>query len=110
MNQTMRPLPKKPPADKYWKGLAAGFLFPFVGYAILLLIYDQLDALGVISDMGLSPNFRERTLALLSICLIIIPAQYFKKNYMTDAIRGLTIPMIIYVGLWVYFYVPGLFS
>lgn len=103
-------MPKKPPADKYWKGLAAGFLFPFVGYAILLLIYDQLDSIGVISDMGLSPNFRERTLALISICLIIIPAQYFKKNYMTDSIRGLTIPMIIYVGLWVYFYVPGLFS
>jgi hypothetical protein len=110
MNQIRRPMPKKPPADRYWKGFVAGLIIPFVGYAVLLLLYDQLDALGVISDRGFSPNFRERTLALIAICLLILPAQYFKKNYMTDAIRGLTFPMLIYVGLWLYFYVPGLFG
>ncbi|WP_291782385.1 hypothetical protein [Cecembia sp.] len=104
-----RPIYKKRPKDSFWKGLAAGFLFPFVGYAVLLLIYDQLDNLGVISDLGMSPDFRERTLALISICLIIIPANYFRKQYMNDAIRGLVLPMVVFVILWLYYYGPGLF-
>ncbi len=110
MDHIRKPLPKKPPADRYWKGLVAGIVVPFVGYAILLMLYDYLDGWGVISDQGLSPNFRERTLALVAICLLIFPANYFKKNYMTNAIRGITFPMLIYVGLWIYFYLPGLFS
>ena len=104
-----RPMYKKRPKDNFWKGLAAGFLFPFIGYAVLLLIYDQLDNLGVISDLGMSRDFRTRTLALISICLIIIPANYFKKNYMNDAIRGLVLPMVVFVVLWLYYYGPGLF-
>jgi len=104
-----RPIYKKRPKDSFWKGLAAGFLFPFIGYAVLLLIYDLLDDWGVISDLGMSPDFRSRTLALISICMIIIPANYFKKHFMNNAIRGLVIPMVVFVVLWLYYYGPGLF-
>lgn len=104
-----RPSFKKRPKDHYWKGLVAGFLIPFIGYAVLLLLYDKLDDWGVISDLGFSPTFRERTLALIAMCLLIIPANYFKKNYMTNAIRGLSIPLILFVVLWIYMYGGGLF-
>lgn len=109
MNEIRQPYKKKP-KDRYWKGLIAGFGFPFVGFAVLLMIYDQLDAMGFVSDIGLSADFRERTLSLVAICTIIIPANYFKKNYMTESLRGITIPLVVFVAIWLYMYAGGLFS
>ena len=54
-------------------GLLIGLLVPFVSYAVLLELYDQLAAQQLISDLGMSPNFRQRTIALLAVCANLAP-------------------------------------
>jgi amino acid permease len=85
-------------------GLLVGLVLPFVGYAILLMIYDGLEAAGLLSGVGFSSNFRQRTLGIVAVCLNLIPLNYFQKRRMTQAMRGLVGATIVYaVGWFVYF-------
>ncbi len=86
--------------NKVWFGLLVGFLVPFVGYGILLVIYDWLDGIGAIE--ALSPEFRNRTPALFALCLNIIPFQIFKRRWMTHAMRGMIFPTLIYAIWWLF--------
>lgn len=90
--------------DAIWVGLILGAVIPFVGYALILEIYDQLANNGIISDIGLSENFRLRTIALLSICLNLIPFIIFKRKWFYDTMRGIVFPTVFYVAIWfIYF-------
>ena len=85
-------------------GVVIGLIVPFVGYAILLSIYDWMDAQGYISDVGMSPSFRERTLALLALCFNLIPFIIFNRQWQAQSMRGLIFPTILYAILWVIFF------
>ena len=85
-------------------GVLLGAVVPFVTYAVLLSIFDTLDSTGMVSDIGLSRNFRARTLAIVSICCNAIALNYFQKRRMTDAMRGIVIPTFVYVAMWVIWY------
>lgn len=61
-------------------GLLIGLVLPFVGYAILLMIYDGLESAGALSGRGFSANFRQRTLGIVAICLNLIPLNFFRKS------------------------------
>ena len=39
-----------PRYDKLWVGIVAGLVVPFVGYALLLVLFEQLDASGAASS------------------------------------------------------------
>lgn len=90
--------------DNLLFGLAIGLAVPFVGYALLLVIYEQLEAAGALSSSGFSVNFRQRTVALVAICLNLVPLSYFQRRYMTRSLRGLVLAtLVLGVGWFWYF-------
>jgi len=90
--------------DKIIIGLILGFMLPVVGYAILLEIYELLSSSGIISDVGFSQTFRERTIALLAICFNLIPFTFFNKRRMYNGMRGLVFPTVLFVMVWLYYF------
>jgi len=93
----MTPLIKK---DSFWLGLGAGLLVPGIVYAILLTIYQLLDSMGVLSDIGFAEDFRMRTLALFSICANLVLMQRYRKSYHNETIRGILMASMVLVGIW----------
>lgn len=87
--------------DSLIAGLLLGVFIPFVGYALVLEIYDQLDAAGIISGFG-AGDFRRRTSALLGLCLNLIPFAIFNRKRFFNSMRGIMIPTIIYAGVWLF--------
>ena len=96
--------------DNLWIGLAVGLLVPFVGYALLLVAYEQLEAMAFASDSWFSPNFRERTLAVIAICLNIIFMNRFRRRRMTESMRGVVFATMLYVFIWVVYFSGTLFQ
>ncbi len=87
--------------DSVWIGMSVGLLLPVVVYSILRIIYELLDTLGWLSDVGFAEDFRTRTLALVSICSNLILMQTFRKSYhQYETIRGILVSSMILVGIW----------
>lgn len=89
--------------DSLIAGLLLGVFIPFVGYAVVLEIYDQLDAAGIISGFG-AGDFRRRTSALLGLCMNLIPFALFNRKRFFYSMRGIMIPTIIYAGIWLFYF------
>ncbi len=87
-----------------WVGLLIGLLLPFVGYALLLTIFEQLSTAGFLSSEGFSPNFRQRTLSIVALCLNIFPFNYFFKRRHTRSMRGIAIVTVLYAIAWVVYF------
>ncbi|MEP7197296.1 MAG: hypothetical protein ABI851_12315 [Saprospiraceae bacterium] len=90
--------------DHILTGIFCGLVIPFVGYAILLTIYDYLDDKEILNSAGMAANFRERTIGLIAIVLNVLPLQYFNKINWLNAMRGIVFPTLLLVGLWMYLY------
>lgn len=90
--------------DNLLSGLLIGLLVPFVGYALLLVIYEQLEAAGALSSSGFTVNFRQRTVALVAICLNLIPLSYFQRRYMNRSLRGLVLATLVLGLIWFWYY------
>ena len=87
--------------DSVWVGLAFGILLPVGVYGVLLLLYQLLDSIGVLSDVGFAEDFRTRTLALVAICSNLILMQTFRKRrFQYETIRGMLIASMILVAIW----------
>jgi len=95
--------------NNIWIGLAVGLVLPFVGYALLLLLYEQLETTGFGSSSGFSPNFRERTLAVIAICANVFPVNRFRRQRMTASMRGVVFATTFYVFFWVIYFSNSLF-
>lgn len=90
--------------DHILVGIGIGLVVPFVGYALLLTIFDQLQAIGWVEPNGLSPTFRQRTLSVLAICLNIIPINFFKRKWWNESMRGVVFPTGLYVIAWIIYF------
>lgn len=91
--------------DKIWIGILAGFLTAFVGYAIILMIFEQINNLirSGIETTGnevFDENFRKRTSAILAISLNILVLQWFNKNVLYKGTRGVVIATFLTVAIW----------
>lgn len=86
--------------DAIWVGLLIGLAIPFVGYALLLTLYEQFELWGWVSQSGFPANFRKRTLMVIALCLNIFPLNFFNKRRFTQSMRGIVIPTAAYVVLW----------
>jgi hypothetical protein len=95
--------------NNIWIGLATGLLIPFIGYALLLALYEQLEAAGIGSSTGFSPDFRQRTIAVIAICLNVFPVNRFRRRRMTESMRGVVFATTAYVLLWVLYFANSLF-
>lgn len=83
-------------------GLGIGILLPIVGYALLLTIFEQLDALHWTSQQGLSFKFRTRTLAMIAICVNLIPVQIYQRLRANEIVRGLSITTVVMAMIWLF--------
>lgn len=90
--------------NNLWLGAIIGLIVPFVGYAILMMILEQLGSVDSLAEKGLNFDFRTRTMGLLAIAMNIIPMQIFKKDRANEGIRGLVITTMIYAVIWVYYF------
>ena len=91
--------------NKIWIGLVLGFLTAFVGYAVILMIFEQINNL--IRSASETPgneifdeNFRKRTSAILAISLNIIVLQWFNKNNLYNGTRGVIFATFLTVAIW----------
>lgn len=94
--------------NELWWGILIGLVVPFLGYAIVLMIYDQLDALEITSG-GMGNAYRARTVGLMAIACNIIPINIFKRRYQDNNMRGIVLATLAYVALWVFLYAKYLF-
>ncbi len=90
--------------NSFWLGLVCAIGLPFVGYAVLLTLYEQMEIVGWVSPIGLPGNFRTRTVAMLAVCLNIILVQYFNRKKHTESIKGVGTATITYAFIWVYYF------
>ena len=90
--------------DQVWIGVIAGLAAPIFWYFIWLSLYDAIETMGWIEPGGISEDFRQRTSALVAICLNILPLQIFKNRYLDRSMRGIVFPTVFYVGVWLYFF------
>lgn len=96
--------------DSLLFGIAFGILVPFVGYAVLLMINEQIPAWGLEINGSYFKGFSLRLLQVLAICLNLIPFNVFQTRRMNTSMRGVFIPTIIYIMLWMYLHTGELFG
>lgn len=89
--------------DSLIAGLLLGAFIPIVGYALVLEIYDQLDAADIISGFG-TGDFRRRTSALLGLCINLIPFAIFNRRRFFNSMKGIMFPTIIYAAIWFFYF------
>ncbi len=90
--------------DKELTGVLVGAAFPLIWYFLLLQLFTGMEAMEWIPAQDPLSDFRQRTSALVAICLNIVPLQIFKVQYMDRAMRGIVFPTVILVGLWLYLF------
>lgn len=99
-----------PQKNAIWVGLLLGLLVPFVAYALLLTIFEQLEMTGIVSRDGLSPQFRERTLSVVAIGLNVFIFNYYaRRRFFVNTMRGMVIATVICVGIWAAIFWKNLF-
>lgn len=96
--------------NSIFTGIILAMITPVIGYLVIEALFNLLTSLNLMEYVSSSGNSkRQRTLALLGICCILIPFQWAKRNYHNDTMRGIVFPTLIYVGAWLYFYKDALF-
>ncbi len=90
--------------DKVIVGIAAGLVCPIFWYLIWMSLFSGMESMGWIAPGTVGEDFRQRTSALVAICLNILPLQIFKNRYMDQAMRGVVFPTVLLVAVWLYFF------
>lgn len=85
-------------------GLLLGLLLPAAGFAFFYFGYALLENNGVVSERGFSPFFRERTSAVIAICLNLLPLNKFMKQRATQSMRGIVLATVGLVAAWVIYF------
>lgn len=88
-----------PRNDHLLLGLAVGLLVPLVGYALLLQLTDYFSA-----SAGRPLSFKPRTVALVALCLNILPMNVFRRSYRTRCLRGLVTATVLLALVWFFVY------
>lgn len=90
--------------NEIWVGVVIGLLLPFVGYALLLTLSDYLV------ENNFSAGFRPRSLALMAVCLNIIPMNVFMARRQGQSMRGMLVTTIFYAVAWFLYFRDTLFG
>ncbi len=90
-------------------GFILGLFIPIVGFAILLELYEQLDAMGLSPGKGFAASIRTRTTALIALCFNLIPFQIYYARKLINSMRGISLPTIIYGIAWFIWFGKDLF-
>lgn len=90
--------------NEIWVGLLFGVLLPAFGFLFLYEIFSLLEIRGAASGEGFSPNFRERTLAVIAIALNLIPLNIFRRRRWDLSMRGVVIATAVLAFAWLFFF------
>jgi hypothetical protein len=88
-----------PRNDHLWIGLAVSLLVTAVAYFLFIQLADYFSAP---ANGGVS--FRPRTLALLAICINVLPMNVFRRTYRTRSMKGLMIGVMVLAAVWFFYY------
>ena len=86
--------------DSFITGFLAGLCLPIVAYAIIMIVFEQLDYFIPSSMIGIRPN----THALLAIASNIILIQIAKRRHWNNSIKGVVFVTLVLAGIWFYKY------
>ena len=95
--------------NKIWIGLVLGILCPAAGFLLLYGIFYLLELRGAASGVGFSPDFRERTLAIVAIALNLLPMNYYRRRRWDLSMRGVVIATATLAFVWLFRYGIHLF-
>ncbi|MEL7161044.1 MAG: hypothetical protein AAFN92_09815, partial [Bacteroidota bacterium] len=70
--------------DHQLTGLITALLLAGIAYALLQQANDWVS-----DSAGKGEIFTQRTVALIAICLNVLPMNYFRKRYRNRSLRGL---------------------
>ncbi len=88
-----------PRNDHLWIGLAVSIFVTVIAYALFLQLGDYFSA-----GTGRSVAFRPRTLALLAICLNVLPMNVLRRTYRTRSMKGLMIGVMVMAAAWFFYF------
>ena len=94
-----------PKYDNLLLGLAVALLIAFVGYGLLLSGIDFLNG-----AFAYDLRFRPRSLALIAICINVLPMNWFKKRYYNKSMRGVVIGTFLLAIGWFFYFGDGLLN
>lgn len=86
--------------NDFFPGLLVGILLPLAGFTILYQLLNLLELWGAASSAGFSPNFRERTLAIVAIALNLIPLNVYRNRRWEAAMRGVVVATGVLALIW----------
>ena len=95
--------------NEIWAGLLIGVLLPALSFVLLYQVFSLLELKGAASGAGFSPNFRERTLAIVAIALNLIPLNLYRKRRWDLSMRGVVIATAVLAFAWLFKYGSSLF-
>ncbi len=95
--------------NEIWAGLLIGVLLPALSFVLLYQVFSLLELKGAASGAGFSPNFRERTLAIVAIALNLIPLNLYRKRRWDLSMRGVVIATAVLAFVWLIKYGTKLF-
>lgn len=85
-------------------GLLFGILSPIFGFFLVEALFDLYA-----EYKGEYGDWRLRTLAVIALCFNLIPFHLFKSQHFDQALRGVVLPTIVYVFLWVFYFWAEIF-
>lgn len=93
-----------------WIGLLVGIAIPVVGYAITMMVFEQLGKVGYmhVSTKGFS-LMQTRTMWVIGIMFNLIPFQYFKFKKAERAMNGVLMMTILSIIVWIIYYHKSIF-
>lgn len=95
--------------DEIWVGLLYGLILPTAGFLLLYNVFSLLEIKGLASGAGFSENFRERTLAIISIALNLLALNRFRRLRWERAMRGVVVATAVLALVWLVRYGLKLF-
>ncbi|NJC28125.1 hypothetical protein [Neolewinella antarctica] len=85
--------------DHLLVGLLAAFVVATLGFAVSTQAVEFANQL-----FDLTMDFRQRSLALIGICLNVLPLNYFQARYWNKSLRGLVIGTFLLAMAWFFNY------
>lgn len=85
--------------DHLLVGLLTSVVITFIAYALLIQGVEWASDLAQRNIV-----FQPRTVALMAICLNVLPMNYFRRRYHHKSLRGLVIGTMAMAALWFVYY------
>jgi len=94
------------PYNKIMIGIVVGAIYPVLAFVVIEQIFILLTKADLIADVGngLGSDRRLRTTYLFALVAAILPLQIFNNRRYDQTVRGFMLPMVIYLGAWIWKY------